>query len=90
MATATAAATAATTIVEYAQVKKYSIDSALGSVSPGHAISSSPSPAPSGSSLPSSPIHTEDEKQENEATEKAEKRHSDDEEEHHIVPPIRK
>lgn len=38
--------------------------------SPGHGISSSPSPAQSASSGPSSPIHTEDEKQENEATEK--------------------
>lgn len=70
--TTNSSTTAAPTTAEYAQVKKYSIDSALGSVSPGHAISSSPSPAPSASSGPSSPIHTEDEKQENESTEKAE------------------
>ncbi|XP_055610050.1 uncharacterized protein LOC129756993 [Uranotaenia lowii] len=42
-----------------------------GLTSPAHAISSSPSPGASASSGPSSPIHTEDEKQENEATEKA-------------------
>jgi neurabin len=41
-------------------------------VSPGNAISSSPSPGASVSSGPSSPIHTEDEKQENEENEKAE------------------
>lgn len=70
--TTNSSTTAAPITAEYAQVKKYSIDSALGSVSPGHAISSSPSPAPSASSGPSSPIHTEDEKQENESTEKAE------------------
>jgi neurabin len=42
-----------------------------GLTSPAHAISSSPSPGASASSGPSSPIHTEDEKQENEPTEKA-------------------
>lgn len=42
-----------------------------GLTSPAHAISSSPSPGASVSSGPSSPIHTEDEKQENEPTEKA-------------------
>ncbi|XP_055628397.1 uncharacterized protein LOC129769897 isoform X3 [Toxorhynchites rutilus septentrionalis] len=42
-----------------------------GLTSPAHAISSSPSPGASASSGPSSPIHTEDEKQENESTEKA-------------------
>lgn len=58
--------------VEYAQVKKYSVDSSVSSVvSPAHGVSSSPSPAPS--SGPGSPIHTEDEKQENEPTEKAER-----------------
>ncbi|XP_052898114.1 uncharacterized protein LOC128304911 [Anopheles moucheti] len=41
-----------------------------GLTSPAHAISSSPSPGASASSGPSSPIHTEDEKQENESTEK--------------------
>lgn len=40
--------------------------------SPAHAISSSPSPGASMSSGPSSPIHTEDEKQENESNEKTE------------------
>lgn len=42
-------------------------------ISPARAISSSPSPSPgvSASSEPSSPIYTEDEKQENESTEKA-------------------
>lgn len=44
--------------------------SSNGLVSPAHGISSSPSPAPSASSGPSSPIHTEDEKQENEDNEK--------------------
>uniref|UniRef100_A0A1Q3F7Y6 Neurabin-1 n=1 Tax=Culex tarsalis TaxID=7177 RepID=A0A1Q3F7Y6_CULTA len=44
---------------------------ASGLTSPAHAISSSPSPGASASSGPSSPIHTEDEKQENEPTEKA-------------------
>lgn len=58
--------------VEYAQVKKYSVDLSVSSVvSPAHGVSSSPSPAPS--SGPGSPIHTEDEKQENEPTEKAER-----------------
>lgn len=58
--------------VEYAQVKKYSVDSSVSSViSPAHGVCSSPSPAPS--SGPNSPIHTEDEKQENEPTEKAER-----------------
>lgn len=58
--------------VEYAQVKKYSAAD-INLVSPAHGVSSSPSPAPSASSGPSSPIHTEDEKQENESTEKSEK-----------------
>ncbi|XP_053688324.1 protein piccolo isoform X2 [Sabethes cyaneus] len=44
---------------------------ASGLTSPAHAISSSPSPGASASSGPSSPIHTEDEKQESEPTEKA-------------------
>lgn len=54
--------------VEYAQVKKHSID--LSAISPAPNISSSSSPAASASSGPSSPIHTEDEKQENESNEK--------------------
>lgn len=60
-------------LVEYAQVKKHSISADPNIVSPAHGLSSSPSPAPSASSGPSSPIHTEDEKQENESTEKSEK-----------------
>lgn len=50
------------------QLKKSGYDSGL--VSPAYGISSSPSPAPSASSGPSSPNHTEDEKQENEDNEK--------------------
>ncbi|XP_065086434.1 uncharacterized protein Spn isoform X3 [Ochlerotatus camptorhynchus] len=49
-----------------------------GLTSPAHAISSSPSPGASASSGPSSPIHTEDEKQENEPTEKADKLDEDE------------
>lgn len=50
-----------------------------GLTSPAHAISSSPSPGASASSGPSSPIHTEDEKQENEPTEKADIKLDEDE-----------
>ncbi|EAT46563.1 AAEL002268-PA, partial [Aedes aegypti] len=50
-----------------------------GLTSPAHAISSSPSPGASASSGPSSPIHTEDEKQENEPTEKADNKLDEDE-----------
>lgn len=57
--------------VEYAQVKKHSID--VGVVSPAVGVSASSSPVPSTSSAPSSPTHTEDEKQENESTEKSER-----------------
>jgi neurabin len=49
-----------------------------GLQSPGNPISSSPSPGASVSSGPSSPIHTEDEKQENEENEKAEFLDEDD------------
>lgn len=49
-----------------------STNSSIFSPPPVHPVSSSPSPAPSASSGPSSPVHTEDEKQENESTEKAE------------------
>lgn len=56
--------------VEYAQVKKHSSDTV---VSPAIGVSASSSPVPSTSSVPSSPTHTEDEKQENESTEKAER-----------------
>ncbi|XP_055842128.1 uncharacterized protein LOC129909158 isoform X2 [Episyrphus balteatus] len=52
--------------------KRSSVDKDSGMFSPAHAVSSSPSPAPSASSGPSSPVHTEDEKQENESTEKSE------------------
>lgn len=52
--------------------KRSSVDKDSGMFSPANAISSSPSPAPSASSGPSSPVHTEDEKQENESTEKSE------------------
>lgn len=55
--------------VEYAQVKKHSIDLVTSTTS-AQAISSSPSPALSASSPPSSPTHTEDEKQEIEPNEK--------------------
>ncbi|XP_037040441.1 uncharacterized protein LOC119077363 isoform X3 [Bradysia coprophila] len=55
--------------VEYAQVKKHSVDI----VSPAVGVSASSSPVPSTSSAPSSPTHTEDEKQENESTEKSER-----------------
>lgn len=55
--------------VEYAQVKKHSID-LVTSITSVQAISSSPSPALSASSPPSSPTHTEDEKQEIEGNEK--------------------
>lgn len=51
--------------IEYAQVKKHSID--LSTISPGQTKSSTPSV----SSGPSSPVHTEDEKQENESNEKS-------------------
>lgn len=54
--------------VEYAQVRKHSTDQSA--ISPAPAISSSSSPGASASSGPSSPIHTEDEKQENESNEK--------------------
>ncbi len=58
--------------VEYAQVKKHSVGDI---VSPPSAVgvSASSSPVPSTSSAPSSPTHTEDEKQENESTEKSER-----------------
>lgn len=56
--------------VEYAQVKKHSTTDI---VSPAVGVSASSSPVPSTSSVPSSPTHTEDEKQENESTEKAER-----------------
>lgn len=55
--------------VEYAQVKKHSSDI----VSPAVGVSAASSPVPSTSSAPSSPTHTEDEKQENESTEKSER-----------------
>ncbi|KAJ6643177.1 hypothetical protein Bhyg_08133 [Pseudolycoriella hygida] len=55
--------------VEYAQVKKHSSDM----VSTAVGVSASTSPVPSTSSVPSSPTHTEDEKQENESTEKSER-----------------
>ena len=51
--------------------KRPSIDRDPMQFSPANAVSSSPSPAPSASSGPSSPVHTEDEKQENESTEKS-------------------
>lgn len=56
--------------VEYAQVKKHSVGDI---VSPAVGVSASSSPVPSTSSVPSSPTHTEDEKQENESTEKSER-----------------
>lgn len=54
--------------------RRHSTDSKdnISLASPAHAISSSPSPGASMSSGPSSPIHTEDEKQENESNEKTE------------------
>lgn len=57
--------------VEYAEVRKHSVDLQSSFVSTQtQPISSSPSPAVSASSGPSSPNHTEDEKQENESNEK--------------------
>jgi neurabin len=49
--------------------RRHSSDKDSSLASPAHAISSTPSPAAS-SSGPSSPVHTEDEKQENESNEK--------------------
>lgn len=69
-------------------IRKRSIDEQLSSssfhsnngglTSPGHGLSSSSSPVPSASSGPSSPIHTEDEKQENEDTEKPDRNYNDE------------
>lgn len=57
--------------VEYAEVRKHSIDLTSSFASPQtQPISSSPSSGLSISSGPSSPNHTEDEKQENESNEK--------------------
>lgn len=57
--------------VEYAEVRKYSIDLSSSIASQqAQPISSSPSSGLSISSGPSSPNHTEDEKQENESNEK--------------------
>lgn len=57
--------------------RRLSSDKDSSLASPAHAISSTPSPAAS-SSGPSSPVHTEDEKQENESNEKTEKLPDDD------------
>lgn len=58
-------------VVEYAEVRKHSIDLSSSFASPvAQPISSSPSSGLSISSGPSSPNHTEDEKQENESNEK--------------------
>lgn len=58
-------------VVEYAEVRKHSVDLSASFASPGaQAFSSSPSSGLSISSGPSSPNHTEDEKQENESNEK--------------------
>lgn len=62
---------------ELGPIRRQSVDTdkgcSNGVISPAYGISSSPSPAPSASSGPSSPIHTEDEKQENEDNEKINK-----------------
>lgn len=49
--------------------RRHSSDKESSLTSPAHALSSTPSPIAS-SSIPSSPVHTEDEKQENESNEK--------------------